>query len=59
MPADTFQTITISGVPKELLKELEILAKQEARNRSNYIVKTLAEVVRDARTAKKPSRKAA
>ncbi len=62
MPEDSdLQTISISGFPRELLSELEALAAKERRTRSNYIVKTLADAVREARplVAKRPKSKAA
>lgn len=45
-------TITVSGIPKRLLAEVEALAKGERRNRSNYIVKTIEEAARAARKGK-------
>ena len=45
-------TISISGVPKKLLKELERLARETHRNRSQFIVKTLDEAVYEARETK-------
>ncbi len=60
MPNETdLETITVSGVTKPLLRELQKLAEREHRSRSNYIVKTLAEAVRDANAAKRPKVQAA
>lgn len=60
MPNESeLKTITISGVPKSLLRELEKLAQRENRNRSNYIVKTLSDVVSEAVPAGRPKTKAA
>ena len=54
MPEDTeLVTITVSGVPRDLLLRLEKAATTEHRNRSNWIVKTIAEAVEDARRNKR------
>lgn len=59
MPAEIdIQTITVSGFPRPLLKEIDEIANRERRNRSNFIVKTIEEAVREARTAKRQKRAA-
>jgi metal-responsive CopG/Arc/MetJ family transcriptional regulator len=42
-------TISISGVPKSLLNEIERVAKKDRRNRSSLIVKLLEASVRTNR----------
>jgi len=53
MPTQSEQTITISSIPKSLLRELEKIAKEEHRNRSSCIVKMLQDAVRQARNEKR------
>ena len=53
MPEDELQTITVSGLPPSLLEKVESIATSEHRNRSNWIVKTIAEAVEEARRLKR------
>jgi metal-responsive CopG/Arc/MetJ family transcriptional regulator len=53
MPNESdLETITVSGLPKKLLREIKKLAESEHRNRSNFIVKTLTEAVREAKAGR-------
>jgi len=49
MPEEAIQHITVSGVPKPLVENIDELAKTEHRNRSSFIVKILSDAVKARR----------